>query len=602
MTSIGAEAFSSCNRLTSITIGNSVTSIGTDAFKNTNPKKVIWLTNTQPSGASLIKGAINYVANGQSYSNIIVYPFLSSMFEVDGIRYVPVSPSERTCDAIDCVYDNTATNTKIPSTVTYKGITMAVREVQPYVCYNNPFIENLECDFDGDIPEYAFYGCSNITSLSFGEKVTSIGDYSFQGCSSLQSVTIPNSVTEMGAYSFQNCSSLADITIGNQVSTINIGAFRSCSSLSFINIPSKVKTIKDYAFYECTKLKTVVIADREDELTLGCNNSSPLFASCPLDSVYIGGNISYNYSPFYRNTKLRTVVITDKETEISSNEFYGCTNLQSFTVGDGVTTFGDWAFSGCTSLTSLSFGSQLQNIGREAFSDCAAVTKIVSKAITPPTCDTQALDDINKWTCTLYVPSGSLTDYQAADQWKEFFFVEEGDGNGVDSVSPEAKQCAKPTIYYSEGKLSYKSETEGVVFFSNISDTDMGSYSDEEVQLSVTYHISVYAAKNGCQDSEVAEATLCWIEVDPQKEGISEDTPTDAKQLQAMPVLIQAEGGEISIDGAPEGTKVALYDAGGVEVGTAISRGGKTLVPAHLPQGSIAIVKIGEKAVKVAVK
>ena len=103
-------------------------------------------------------------------------------------------------------------------------------------------------------------------------------------------------------------------------------------------------------------------------------------------------------------------------------------------------------------------------------------------------------------------------------------------------------------------------------------------------------------------DSDVAEATLCWIEVDPQKEGITEDTPTDAKQLQAVPVLIQAEDGQFSVEGAPEGTKVAVYDASGVELGAAVSRGGKTFVPARLPQGSIAIVKIGARSVKVAIK
>jgi len=167
---------------------------------------------------------------------------------------------------------------------------------------------------------------------------------------------------------------------------------------------------------------------------LGGNGSSPLFSSCPLDSVYIGGDItyktssSYGYSPFYRNKTLRTVVITDKEDEISENEFYGCTNLQSFSIGDGVTKFGNWAFSGCSSLKSLSFGTQLKSIGKEAFSDCTAVTKIVSKAVIPPSCDTQALDDINKWECTLYVPKDCISVYQAANQWKEFFFMEENNG------------------------------------------------------------------------------------------------------------------------------------------------------------------------------
>ena len=227
-----------------------------------------------------------------------------------------------------------------------------------------------------------------------------------------------------------------DMQIGSKVGTINDYAFKNCTSLPKIMIPQSVTKINNYVFQGCTSLKDVYIADRSAILTLGSNGSSPLFSSCPLDSVYIGGNISYNtasnygYSPFYRNTSLRSVVITNEETEISANEFYGCTNLQSFKVGDGVTTFGDWAFSGCSSLKSLSFGSQLQTIGKEAFSDCTSVTEITSLTATPPACGSQALDDINKWECTLHVPENSLAAYQAADQWKEFFFINDDSGSG----------------------------------------------------------------------------------------------------------------------------------------------------------------------------
>ena len=109
--------------------------------------------------------------------------------------------------------------------------------------------------------------------------------------------------------------------------------------------------------------------------------------------------------------------------------------MQTFSIGDGVTSFGDWAFSGCSCLNSLSFGTHLKTIGKEAFSDCTAVTHIVSKAVTPPACEDQALDDINKWNCKLYVPKGSLASYQEANQWKEFFYMEDsiikkGDANG----------------------------------------------------------------------------------------------------------------------------------------------------------------------------
>ena len=154
-----------------------------------------------------------------------------------------------------------------------------------------------------------------------------------------------------------------------------------------------------------------------------------MFADCPLRTVYIGGNISYStdasdgYSPFYRNTSLESVTITDKETEISENEFYGCTNLKNVVLGDGIETIGRYAFSGCAALVDFTFGSSLKSIGEEAFSDCTAMTRLVSRTATPPRCGPQALDDINKWTCKLYVPDASIDAYQSADQWKEFFFI-----------------------------------------------------------------------------------------------------------------------------------------------------------------------------------
>jgi hypothetical protein len=583
VTNISNYAFGGCSSLTSVTIGSNVTSIGDQAFSGTKIKKTIWLTNTPPSGYTNASGAINYVSNEQytSLQNKVVYPYLSSMFEVEGIMYVPVNPSERTCDVIDCVYDETAAKLNIPSTVSYRGISMNVHDVKPYLCYNNKFIETLSCENTGNIADYAFCGCTNMTNLSLGEDVSAIGNYAFQNCSSLPSVNIPNAIATLGGYALSGCSSLTDITI-----------------------PKSVSTIGDYAFQGCTALKDFIIDDRENELSLGRNGRSPLFTDCPLDSVYIGGKLSYNtnsnygYSPFYRNTALRTVVISDKETEISPNEFYGCTNLQNFTIGDGVKSFGDWAFSGCSSLKSLSFGSQLNSIGKEAFSDCSSVTRIVSKAVTPPTCGNQALDDINKWECTIYVPKGSLTSYQGAEQWKEFFFIIEG--ADLDVEPDLDKKCAKPTISYKNGELAFSCETEGVQFTSTITDNDIKTYYLEKVELCVTYTISVYATKAGYEDSEVATATLCWIDVEPQTEGIiDEDAVAEVK---AVPVLIQTQGGNITIQGAAEGTPIAVYDTSGKQYGSTISEKDRTTISTSLQPGTTAIVKIGEKAVKVVTK
>ncbi len=281
------------------------------------------------------------------------------------------------------------------------------------------------------IGEYAFLGCTEMISTIIGDGTKDIYQNAFRDCASLETVIIGNNTENIGNSAFSGCLSLTKIVIGNHVKQIKDNAFQDCSSLLQIDIPASVTTINNYVFYGCNNLATVLIANRESELKLGSNGSNPLFSSCPLDSVYIGGNITYNtsknagYSPFYRNTSLRTIHITDKETEISENEFYGCTNLKNVRIGDGVTTIGNWAFSGCSSIDYFSFGSKVEKIGQEAFSDCTAMTQLYSSAKTPPVCGSQALDDINKWNCTLYVPSGSVADYQAASQWKEFFFINE---------------------------------------------------------------------------------------------------------------------------------------------------------------------------------
>ena len=503
-------AFEDCSGLTSVTIGNSVTSIGSYAFYGCNIAKTIWLTNTPPNGYKNVSSKVHYVANEQytGLSNVKIYPYISSLFETGGVKYVPVSPSERTCDAIDCLYNKNVTDVKIDSTVSYRGVAMTVKEVMPYTLYNQDYIKILsinnsgnignyacyDCDSissailtnNGNVGEEAFYSCKNLTTATLGDSIKSIGSNAFENCTRLSEIVIPNgvisigesafygctgltkaiignSVTSISSSAFGGCASLDSIYIGRKVATVGENAFSDCKKLADITIPASVTTIGDYVFSGCTSLSDVVIEDRTTALSLGSNGSSGLFADCPLDSVYIGGKItyktssSYGYSPFYRNTSLRTVVITDTETEIYDNEFYGCSNLTKVTIGDGVKKIGNWAFSGCSSLDHFAFGTNVESIGQEAFSDCTNVTNIRSYSAVPPMCGTQALDDINKWNCTLSVLENCQSAYQTAEQWKDFFFVNAMDKDGkvatpvitVDSVVVTIScKTAKTTIYY----------------------------------------------------------------------------------------------------------------------------------------------------------
>ena len=137
-------------------------------------------------------------------------------------------------------------------------------------------------------------------------------------------------------------------------------------------------------------------------------------------------------------------------------------------------------------------------------------------------------------------------------------------------------------------------------FKTSITDSDIRDYSASVINLSATYNITVYATKTKYENSDTIHATLCWIDVEPATEGIvDEDAVTEVK---AVPVLIQTQGGNITIQGAAEGTPIAIYGIDGKEYGSATNEKERTTIATSLRPGSAAVVKIGEKAVKVLIK
>ena len=389
---------------------------------------------------------------------------LGNMFEVDGVTYIPTSMSERTCDVVDYDYYRIATSVNVGATVTYKNVEFTVNNVNDYTFYGNQYLEEASFANLGSIGIHALAGSSELASVNIAEGVTSIGDYAFYGCNKLSSLVLPASVTSIGKALFNGCNELSAITVaeGNakydsrskcnaivetetnklvaacnksviprSVTEIGDYAFSGCGKMASVTIHEGILSIGDYAFTGCSSLADAVIENRTEVLALGSNGSKAMFSDCPLVSVYIGGKIAYNtsssygYSPFSNNVSLRSVTITDKEEAIYPYEFYNCSALTDVTIGDGVTTIGDYAFSGCTALERFAFGSSMKTIGAKAFLGCGKMTEVASSAVNPPVCGDNALDDLDKWNCTLYTPVGYKAAYQAADQWKEFLLIED---------------------------------------------------------------------------------------------------------------------------------------------------------------------------------
>ena len=284
------------------------------------------------------------------------------------------------------------------------------------------------------IGNYLFADCSDLMSIIIPNSVTSIGNFTFRGCSGLTSVTIPNSVTSIGGSAFSGCSGLTSITIPNSVTNIGVGAFSGCSGLTavyitdlaawckikfndfdsnptsctnnlYLNgeeiknlvIPDDVTSIGNYAFWNCSGLTSVTIPNSVTSIGErafdGCSALSNIriedcerllsikytaFLSCPLTTLYMGRNISTSnsISPFFDKSTLSTITISNSVTDIGACLFRDCSWLTEIEIPNSVTSISSSAFSGCTSLTNVPIPNSVTSIGSSAFSGCTGLANV----------------------------------------------------------------------------------------------------------------------------------------------------------------------------------------------------------------------------------
>ena len=209
------------------------------------------------------------------------------------------------------------------------------------------------------IGDYAFYGCSGLTSVTIPNSVTSIGDYAFYGCSGLTSVTIGDSVTSIGDYAFYGCSGLTSVTIPNSVTSIGDYAFYGCSGLTSITIGDSVTSIGDFAFKGCSSIASIMVSS--DNNTYDSRNNCNAIIHTATNELIVGCH----------NTTIPNTV-----TAIGNDVFNGCSGLSSITIPNSVTSIGYMAFS-CSGLTTVTIPNSVTSIGDFAFNGCGSLASIM---------------------------------------------------------------------------------------------------------------------------------------------------------------------------------------------------------------------------------
>ncbi|MGI6359509.1 MAG: leucine-rich repeat protein [Acholeplasmatales bacterium] len=311
------HAFRDCSSITSITLPNTVTSIGAYSFSGTG------ITNIE------IPSDVTKIDYGAFWN----------------------------CSSL--------TNITIPN-----GIT----SISNYLFYNCSSLASIEVPNSiTSIGDFAFHNCGLLASIDIPSGVTNMGSGAFLGCSSITSIEVPNGVTKINNYTFYGCTSLLTITLSNNLTSIGDLAFYNCKSLPSIVIPNSVTIIGNSAFRDCTGLQSVTLPNSITSINQGT------FRGCSnLGSITIPNNVtSIGYESFRDCINLTSITLSNSITSIGEDAFFECNSLTSITLPNSITSIGNTAFYNC-GLTSIVIPNSVTSLGYQLFRACSNLSSITT--------------------------------------------------------------------------------------------------------------------------------------------------------------------------------------------------------------------------------
>lgn len=402
VTTIGSNAFNGCTALTSINISNSVTSIGSQVFANCTGLKTLNYNAQVGIGEGAFAGKPNLtnVTIGNNVTSIGEGAFngctalTSCTFEENSQLTSIGGGAFYNCSSLTSINISSGVTSIGDNAFSYcNGLTSVSIDSNTIVSSVYTSSTNMKNIFGPQVEEYII-----------GNSVTSIGDNAFYYCTSLTSVTIGSGVTSIGDYAFASCSDLTSCTFNenSQLTSIGYAAFASCDSLTSIDIPNSVTSIGNSVFNGCSSLTSIDIPNSVTSIGTNVFNGCSGLMSMTVDS----SNTTYD-----SRNNCNAIIKT------STNELlFGCKNT---VIPNSVISISNSAFLGCSSLTNIEIPNGVTSIGYSVFQWCRGLESVTVNVTTPPALGQIAFDN-NASGRKIYVPAESVEAYKTAENWSTY--------------------------------------------------------------------------------------------------------------------------------------------------------------------------------------
>lgn len=292
----------------------------------------------------------------------------------------------------------------------------------------------------------AFAGCKNLKTLTLPATLDSIAAFSFNGCAELESITVPNGVRHIGEGAFSHDTKLTTVNIeaSDKAITISKDAFMGCTALQTLTLGKGVKTIGAGAFKGCTAVFTPSLAPGIALTSIGegaflqsgctdfdlasCQHLTTIgawaFACSGIKKAEIPETVeAVGDGAFFYTTSLSRVVLpSTKLKKISSYLLAGSAvandTISSYTAS--IDTIGVYAFYNADKVKKIIIAPSTASVGFKAMAGTTSLGELWAAPKEVPATADSVWSGIDQKKVTLYVYDSAISDYKAADQWKEF--------------------------------------------------------------------------------------------------------------------------------------------------------------------------------------